>query len=393
MVPQWSDHGRLGPRGPVLRDHPGGRPRRGRRRRAARPRESPASTSTSGTPRPASGSSSPRARADAAFDALSDANGGTRPNYYPTIQTGRPRRGRRRRRVARARPRRASTPTSGTSPDPLLRAGQGSRSPRCRTPEFAEPRSTTRRSRPPTSTAQGGDEVLARSAFGINVYSLERRSRGRRSSAGSPALSDVGGLEPAALLLDDPDRQRRRGRPGRLLAQEACRHVRLVVGRVRRPSFTQVGQPLPDSLRRERNGTKPQYYLTLQTGDLDGDGAAELIGRGIDRCRRLEVERLHPTRSSSSATRYGEPLRRRRVDAAAVLPDDPDRWTSTRRLAAPSCWPRSEAGMFTLPWSDSTDSFTLLTPSGIPSLADAPWDGPGDVPDDPDRRRRRQAGL
>jgi hypothetical protein len=129
----------------------------------------------------------------------------------------------------------------------------------------------------------GQSEVLARWIDGLDIYGFENGTLLRKSRI--PALSDNAGFyEPSwystihTAVLD--------GKLGQadVIARE---HDGIHVFRYDRDKHEWRELGSPGSVRpfadRDANGTdwtQPKYYLTIQAGDLTGDGVAELVGRG-----------------------------------------------------------------------------------------------------------------
>ena len=303
----------------------------------------------------------------AAFGALSDVQGWDAPNYYPTIQTADLDGDGDGELLARnavglhVYQWHASTHSFAQSGQPLAAMSDSS---------FAEPEYYTT-----IQTAdldgQGGDEVLARSEFGIDVYSWSG-GQWTQVSTGDPNLSDLESWNQvqyySTIQTANVD-----GQPGAELVARSAGGVEVWAWDESTTSFNQLGGALgPTSDGNDWN--EVQYYSTIQTGDLDGDGAAELIGRGAGGMvvwkwdsGAAAFEQLGGELSVFSDDQgWAHPQYYLTIQTAQI-----DTKTPGVELLA-----RGEAGIFTFSWSDATDSFTALN-IGVPSLADEPWADPG----------------
>jgi hypothetical protein len=163
---------------------------------------------------------------------------------------------------------------------------------------------------------ESGDELLGRGPVGVWV---ERFDAGRGqwglvgTADGGVALSlpDVDGwnraefyetMQTADMDGDGAAELLIRGRDG----------LRVYRWRKASRTFDSIGQPpllFPSS---ERWG-EPWYYQTIQTGDVDGDGAAELLARAEDG--------LHTYRWNEATSRFDEV-----GSTLTALADFPDEW-------------------------------------------------------------------
>ena len=129
----------------------------------------------------------------------------------------------------------------------------------------------------------GQSEVLARWIDGLTVYRFENGTLIRHSRIS--ALSDNAGfyqpswystIHPAVL-------DRKLGRADIVAREHDGIHVFRYNAKKR--EWRELGahasvRPFPDMDADGTDWTKPSHYLTIQLGDLTGDGVAELVGRG-----------------------------------------------------------------------------------------------------------------
>jgi hypothetical protein len=123
---------------------------------------------------------------------------------------------------------------------------------------------------------------------------------------------------------------------------------------------------------------QPQYYTTIQLADIDGDGQAELIGRGVE---GVEVWHYHPATDSWTKLGPSDPFADPAHGAADSTPWDQPQYYSTIRLAdidgdgQAELVGRSIEGIRVYHW-DRKSCRWILRSSG-PILADADgWDQP-----------------
>ncbi|MDD1650237.1 MAG: VCBS repeat-containing protein, partial [Methylococcaceae bacterium] len=127
----------------------------------------------------------------------------------------------------------------------------------------------------------GADEILARSMLGIVVFKWDKTNQGWTQLAPPLAwFSDAGGwaapqyystIQTADIDGDGSVELLGRGAGGMAVFDWGSSGWNQLAG----------GGPFPDEVNSVPTGwDAPQYYSTIQTADLDGNGTAELLARG-----------------------------------------------------------------------------------------------------------------
>ena len=218
-----------------------------------------------------------------------------------------------------------------------------------------------------------GEELVGRSgADGLHVYKWN--GAGWTQLAGVPALDDSHGFGSESLYrtiqFADLD-----GRPGEeLLFREANGlHAAKYQPGANGGSWVRVidgNQPFSDS-----NGgfNAPARYWTIQTADLDGDGVAEVLGRGQNGMVVLKYTAASLTSGSwvmlteqgpfTDASGWTAPQNYKTIQLADINGD------KKAELLG-----RAGDGMHAYEWDAGAKSWTEIgSASAVPALADDPW--------------------
>ena len=125
----------------------------------------------------------------------------------------------------------------------------------------------------------GADELMARSAAGLNTYKWDKDELYWRTLRGSdPGFTDAGGwarpqhyatIQTGDIDGDGSEELLARGPRGMDTYGWDKDKREWTLWRVENPAWSDAA-----------GWKSPQYYSTIQTGDIDGDGADEILGRG-----------------------------------------------------------------------------------------------------------------
>lgn len=223
----------------------------------------------------------------------------------------------------------------------------------------------------------GAEELLARSAAGMNTYHWDESTQAWTllGKEGDPALSDEAGWDKpqfySTIQLGDVN-----GDGAEELLARSAAGMNTYHWDKSTQAWKLLGKGGDPAFSDKAGWDKPQYYSTIQLGDIDGDGAEELLARSPDGMNTYQWED-----SSESWVLLGEAGDPAFSDKESW---DKSRFYSTIQLGdvdgdgAEELLARSASGINTYQWNDSQQSWMLLGIAANPALADSDWNKPYD---------------
>ena len=124
----------------------------------------------------------------------------------------------------------------------------------------------------------GNVEVLARGAGGMQIW-FTSASQGTWTEAAGPPLSDANGWAQPEYYLTIQCADVNGDGQAEVLARSSAGLYTFLYDKA---TGVWSGGPMISSLTDQAGWNQPQYYSTIACADIDGDGQAELIARGAD---------------------------------------------------------------------------------------------------------------